>query len=93
MSSSQKDYNKNELGPENKKIEDFIRNQISCEVSGIKNFIHYEINTLHLDIIKQFEIQQVYLSIKIARLSKNVKGFYICKRENAKRNKRAEGGK
>ena len=39
-------------------IKRYIRTCIENETNQIKQFIHEEINTLHVDIIRQFEIQQ-----------------------------------
>ena len=42
----------------NPSIQNYIDNKIEDEVNKLKMFIHDEINTLHVDLIKQFEIQQ-----------------------------------
>ena len=44
-----------EIDPDIKK---YIKTCIENETNQIKQFIHEEINTLHVDLIRQFEIQQ-----------------------------------
>ena len=48
-------FQNQELNPS---IQNYIDNRIEDEINKLKIFIHEEINTLHVDLIKQFEIQQ-----------------------------------
>jgi len=43
------------------KTQNFIQTCIETEMDKMKQFIHEEINSLHVDLIRQFEIQHVIL--------------------------------
>jgi WD40 repeat protein len=54
------EYKKVEMPSDlDKKIEDVVNNAIEKEVNKLKVFIHEEFNALHVDLIRQFQIQQV----------------------------------
>ena len=52
------DNNMNQNQEIDPNIQNFIRNCVQEESNKLKLFIHEEINILHVDLIKQFEIQQ-----------------------------------
>ena len=53
------DFNEDNIDLDMKKyIKKIVKDNIKEESNKIKNFIHEEISCLHVDIIKQFEIQQ-----------------------------------
>jgi WD40 repeat protein len=41
------------------KVQNFIQNCIETEMFKLRGFIHDEINSLHVDLVRQFEIQHV----------------------------------
>jgi len=49
------------------KSKDFIKSMLESEFFKVKQFVHDEIQSLHVDLIRQFEIQQVN-KIKLYRL-------------------------
>jgi protein NEDD1 len=53
--------NNNNLNVQNDKTSNYIKTIIESEMFKMKSFIHEEINSLHVDLIRQFEIQNVKL--------------------------------
>lgn len=51
------------------KTQDFIKSCIETEMFKMKQYIHDEVNALHVDLIRQFEIQHVYINIYNFRMS------------------------
>ena len=43
------------------KVQNFVQNCVETEMFKLRGFIHEEINSLHVDLIRQFEIQHVSL--------------------------------
>lgn len=41
------------------KVQNFIQNCVETEMFKLRGFIHEEINSLHVDLVRQFEIQHV----------------------------------
>ena len=53
------DNNEINLNFDDNKIQNLIKNSVETEMFKMKQFIHDEINSLHVDLIRQFEIQHV----------------------------------
>jgi hypothetical protein len=54
------------------KVQNFIQNCVETEMFKLRGFIHEEINSLHVDLVRQFEIQHVNhlnIIIKIFRVN------------------------
>ena len=59
FNNNNNNYNEDQIDLNMKKyIEKVVKENIKEESNKIKNYIHDEITSLHVDIIKQFEIQQ-----------------------------------
>jgi hypothetical protein len=52
-------YNDTNTYPNNERIGNYIKTVVESEMFKMKSFIHEEINSLHVDLIRQFEIQNV----------------------------------
>ena len=58
------------------KTETFIKNCIEAEIFKLKQYIHEEINSLHVDLIRQFQIQH-------SELIKSLKNFSLVNNKMA----------